>query len=111
MRSADRPKTKQITPRTDRFVNDIRKDFHKKIYDYVCDVLYRDIEDAEIHLMEDVDKKMVFHLFIEDEKMVIEIMLDFLKITDIKYDRFQNSQYELFIENIKTLIGKTNKTI
>jgi hypothetical protein len=91
----------------------VRKQFHKKIDDYVCETLYREVHDidAEIHLMEDTDKKMVFHLFLDDEKLVVEVILDFLKITEIKYDKYKNEIYEQFIENIMPLVGKTNRTL
>lgn len=109
MRSAD-TKTRKTPVVPLSFTKDIRAAFHKKIYDYVCDVFYG-IMDEEIHLMEDVNKKMVFHLFINDEKVVITIFLDFLKIVGIEYEDFPNKLYKQFIQTIMTLKGKTSKTL
>jgi hypothetical protein len=92
--------------KSDSFVKEIRKDFHTKIKNTMYDIFdeFDDELQMELHPMEDTDKKMVFHLFIKDEKvLIIEILFNFLKVhIDVKQIK-RITFLKPFIERIKAI--------
>jgi len=81
-----------------------RKRFHKEIEDRVYSIFDKyERDDVELHPMEDSNKKMVYHLFVDDEKVaVIEIILDHLKIVKIKTKQEPSEPFvERFLDEIK----------
>jgi hypothetical protein len=105
MKSADKVKTRKRVmsnePKEDVFVNDIRNQFHRKIKDILFDIS-ASFEDTVIEPMEETNKKMVFHLFIEDEKvLIIELFFDFLKIIKIVIKHVKDTQItQRFIQRL-----------
>ena len=115
MKSTSMPKTRKRIlsdlKKGDSFVKDIRRELHTKIKNNVYDIFDDFDKDKslmelhlELHLMEDTNKKMIFHLFIKDEKvLVIEILFNFLKVKvevkQIKRIAFLTP----FIERIKAI--------
>ena len=103
MKSTSMPKTRKRVlsdlKRGNSFVKDIRKQFHEKIKKSVYDIFDKFVEDdIELEPMEDTDEKMVFHLFIRDEKtLVIEILFDFLKVSGVDIKRIKRTR-DTFIE-------------
>jgi len=110
MKSTSMPKTRKRIlsdlKKSDSFVKEIRKDFHTKIKNTMYDIFdeFDDELQMELHPMEDTDKKMVFHLFIKDEKvLIIEILFNFLKVhIDVKQIK-RITFLKPFIERIKAI--------
>uniref|UniRef100_A0A6C0HS51 Uncharacterized protein n=1 Tax=viral metagenome TaxID=1070528 RepID=A0A6C0HS51_9ZZZZ len=116
MKSTDMPKTRKKVlsanlSKTLRgsFLQDIentRTRFHKKIENKVYEIYDSfNFSNTELEPMGRDNKKISFYLFVNNEKVaVIEILFDFLKVSNIVIDQVKESPYvEEFIEKIKRI--------
>jgi hypothetical protein len=102
--------------KSDPFVKDVRKGFHKKIEDYLDSELDKvkdfliesdnediDPKDIWLELVEDTNKKMSFILHIDPQDILIDVFIDFLKVKEIVVEGNPIGLLRSFIRNIKGL--------
>jgi len=120
MKSTSMPKTRKRIlsdlKKSDPFVKDVRKGFHKKIEDYLDSELDKvkdfliesdnediDPKDIWLELVEDTNKKMSFILHIDPQDILIDVFIDFLKVKEIVVEGNPIGLLRSFIRNIKGL--------